>query len=131
MDERAIIIFKAISYVELCSGDSGDVWCDFCSCDDTYNPYSLGIHDADCPVTLARILLSELGIPLLLYRVEYEYPSFFDDWRPHTNYRLAFSEQEIRELYQENMEPERKHYHPKRRNIQVTMIGEAQKILKK
>ena len=116
MDDRIITVLKAISYGDICRDDEGNYWCDFCSLKAESDPYDKPIHADDCPVMLARQVLKEQNTPLLLYRIDYEYYTFWSDWQKWTHYKFAFDEEEARIVPT---------FRQEWRNIQVTVVGEA------
>lgn len=134
MDERILTILKAVAYGELCS-DDGDNYCPYDGCE-AWNPsgkYDNPLHDATCIVTLARQVLSEMGMPLLLYRIDSEYRGVRpQEWQVASpSYQLAFNEQEIRDRWPEDADLTHLGHHLLRRNVQVSVIGEAQEALQK
>ena len=99
MNERILKILKDVAYGEMAS-DEMDTRCLHCS---EEQPYSADInvqHSVDCPVTLARTLLQEQGMPLYLYQVvQEEVAPGRDTWRDETYLRFAFSEDELRSQF--------------------------------
>jgi hypothetical protein len=130
MDERILAILKEVAYGALCS-DDGSSYCIYgnCSAWDTSMKYGNGIHDAECIVTIARQLLKEQGIPLLVYQIDWEcFDGRLSKWVPaSTSYTLAFSEEEVRTVWKEQTDRTVKGV--LRRNVVITLLGEAQEVL--
>src|ERR1700674_609227 len=64
-------------------------------------------HDAGCPIVMAQHILKAHGMPLCVYRIDFEtlmtvMGAPIDEWRPFTRYEAAFSEEEARDFYTEN-----------------------------
>jgi hypothetical protein len=131
MDERILAILKEVAYGELCS-DDGSSYCIYgnCSAWDSSANYGNAVHDAECIVTVARQLLKEQGIPLLVYQIDWEcFDGRIAEWVPasSSSYMLAFSEEEVRSVWKEHTDRTVKGV--LRRNIVVTLLGEAQALL--
>jgi len=126
MDERLITILKAVAYGETVSDEDGDSLCLYCGFNSHLDSNGEnGLHEPACPVWLARAILKEQGMPLSLYRIEYEQRTAFNifGWYKTTDARLAFSEREALRGYEDSPDPDDMR-NSKRRNAKVTLIRE-------
>lgn len=76
MDERIIMVLKAIAYGDVQQDDCG-CNCHYCNGDEIYDWHNIIIdhiaHEPTCPIMLARDILREQGTPLKVYNVSWEY----------------------------------------------------------
>ena len=94
---------KAVSYAEIAYDDV----CLYCLYREEALPAEHNPHAPSCPVTLARALLKEMHMPLLLYRVEYEAREINGlRWRPFSSTQLAFSAQEAVAKFADSPDPD-------------------------
>lgn len=115
MDERLLSIVKAVALdtTAYCD-DWGNVNCVFCSASSPERSIAPDLpeitkHDDGCKVTLARIILKELGTPVCIYKVEFEmYGKHIE------RSMLATSEQEVIQEYK------------LQHNVRVTFMREVQ-----
>jgi hypothetical protein len=115
MDERLLAIVKAVALdTGLYCDDRWDVNCAFCGVSDEAKYIAPGLpeikHSDDCKVTFARAILKELGIPVCIYKME------FDISEKHIErYVLATNEAEAMHEYKD---------YKLQRNIQATLVRE-------
>lgn len=129
MDERILRILKEVAYGEVETDDMGSQ-CLYCNGDEIYDWHNPRIdkvaHEPTCPIILARDVLREMGTPLKVYDLRWEYiPGASKHMSveeqnnlPHgTVYQLigGYSEEEIRAKL-----PDGEEYN--RYNVQLTFV---------
>lgn len=76
IDERIINVLKEMAYGEVQHNDSG-CECHYCNGNEIYDWHNIIIdhieHETTCPIILARDVLREMGTPLKVYNVSWEY----------------------------------------------------------
>lgn len=76
MDERVIKVLKEMAYGEVQHNDSG-CECHYCNGNEVYDWHNIIIdhieHEPTCPIILARNVLRDMGTPLKVYNVSWEY----------------------------------------------------------
>lgn len=99
MDERTLAIVKAVALdaATYCD-DWADINCAFCSASEG-EYFAPGLpkinHAASCEVTLARQILKDMGTPVNIYKVEFEYlQKNGKKWRAKDIYKFATTEEE-------------------------------------
>lgn len=115
--ERVLPILKEVARGELHWNDTDDQYCAFDICD--YYNWSHKYHSQDCPVTLARRILKEQGIPLMVWTLTYEFRAArSSNWHTVQVVSIDYTEQEAIARFPESPDLDDMHV-SKRRNIQV------------
>src|SRR5258708_31130684 len=95
MDERVLTVLKAVALHD-------DKVCELCMSSPTYThkednpPFTLLVHEHDCPVILARNLLCEHGTPANTYLVQYEEFTRNNKWESQSYCLIDMNEQEVK-----------------------------------
>lgn len=130
-NKRLLAVLQAMAQVELDYDENRSQYsCLFCSHVTNFPTYPQDgnePHDSDCPIVVAQGMLGEMGMPLLVFKIEMEaYHSFTQQWQPSTTYTTAFSAEEACAQYPVN-EDIHNHIWPKYRNVHVTLLREVQR----
>ena len=119
IDERMLRILQEVAQEHTEEDSMGDLSCCFCSGDRDYeNQVDDIAHHADCPTVIARTVLSEQRKPLQAYCVEFDYSPYGMTTLPRNHakqYRTAYAESELRELFLEGEQHNRY-------NVQITYV---------
>lgn len=104
MDERILTILKEVAQEHTQDYDGMNTECVFPSCTGEYdyitNQCDQISHSAECPTTLARAVLRELGSPLRLYKITYD-RTWHNRLNTFTdNFNIGYTEDEAKQRYE-------------------------------
>jgi hypothetical protein len=82
-EKRIVTILKDVAQIEPESDEDGDYRCPSCGiAPDTYRHVPIQDanfpHETTCSIAMAQTVLAEMGMPLSVYKVSYEYDYIFN-----------------------------------------------------